>query len=137
MRRQLAGVFAVLASGCAAGGVPVEDAGSWHEVWAPPIQEASASRADGDTRDRLEREFVRYLSLPNQKSFAVAGDLGDRWVGGGAAGHRSALTAMQAALMDCEGRIPASQPSWECRVFAIGSRRVDEHPEMKLRYGLE
>lgn len=88
-----------------------------------------ACTSSGPKKNRFEREFQRYLSMPNQKAMAIAGDPNGRWVYGygyaaGSSGHAE-VTAMEA----CNRRRNSLGPDAECSVYAIGSKVVWKSPQ--------
>ena len=58
----------------------------------------------GPERSPFEREFQRYLSLPHQKAFAVAGDPEGRFVFGYGYGWKAPGLARDDALEQCNVR---------------------------------
>lgn len=93
----------------------------------------AACASPGEKRSRFEREFQRYLSLPNQKVMAIAGDPDGRWVYGYGYAHRSSGQAEVAAIEQCNLRRRSVGPEAECVVYAIGSRVVWEGPDGEPR----
>ena len=82
--------------------------------------------AGGPPKSRFEREYQRYLSLPNQKAMAVAGDPNGRWVYGYGYGARSSGMAEVSEMEQCNVRRREIGPDAECRIYAKGSRVVWE-----------
>lgn len=78
---------------------------------------------------RLEREFQRYLSLPNQKVFVIAGDPDGEWVGSYGYAARSQLEAQDLAMEQCNVRKKTLSSPSECVVYAIGREIVWKRPE--------
>jgi hypothetical protein len=72
-------------------------------------------------KSRFEREFERYLSLPNQKAMAIAGDPNLRWVCGYGYASASKGLAQDAALEQCNTRKRSLGPDASCVIYAIGN----------------
>jgi len=98
-------------------------------VWSCVLFTATAllaGCAGGPQKTRFEREFQRYLSLPNQKAMAVAGDPDGRWVYGSGYAFMSSGMALDQAMEVCNTRKRSIGPDAVCRAYAIGSRIVWE-----------
>ncbi len=78
---------------------------------------------------RFQREFQRYLSLPNQKVFVIAGDPEGAWVHGYAYKERSQIEAQDSAMEQCNVRRKELSVPSECVVYAIGRDVVWRRPD--------
>lgn len=77
---------------------------------------------------RFQREFQRYLSLPNQKVFVIAGDPEGAWVHGYAYKARSQIEAQDLAMEQCNVRKKELAVPAECVVYAIGRDVIWRRP---------
>ncbi len=80
-----------------------------------------AAGGGGLAPSRFQREFQRYLSLPHQKAFAVAGDREDNYVFGYSYGWRGPELARDDALEQCNIRRRSLGEEAECRIYAVGN----------------
>jgi len=73
-------------------------------------------------RSEFEREFQRYLSLPHQKAFAVAGSEEARFVFGYGYAWSAPGLAKDAALEQCNVRRRSLGEDAQCRIYAVGNQ---------------
>lgn len=94
-----------------------------------PFLHLAACASSSPPKSRFEREFQRYLSLPNQKVMAIAGDPEGRWVYGYGYAFMSSGQAEVAAIEQCRTRRRQVGPDTECVVYAVGGRVVWQRPD--------
>ncbi len=88
-----------------------------------PAVLACASGADRPPPG-LARVWKQYLSLPEARALAIAGDPHNVWVSGAAGGQASSAEAEQAALQECLKRRGLRRMQSPCRLYAVGSEIV-------------
>jgi hypothetical protein len=74
-------------------------------------------------KTQFQTEWKLYLSLPEEKSLAVAGDLDGVYASGIAQGAVSSEAAIAGALAWCEQRRQDRRITATCETYAVGSRR--------------
>ena len=62
--------------------------------------------------------------MPDERAIAVASDDELLWVAGASGGHGTKLEASNAALAECNARRAARDIRAECRLLAVGDRRI-------------
>ncbi|MGE4606245.1 MAG: hypothetical protein AAEJ52_05850 [Myxococcota bacterium] len=87
-----------------------------------------ASQPAAEPHSGLEKRWGRYLSMPRQRAFAIAGDPDGIWVGSVVGGHRSPAEAERAALQDCERSRARRNIPGACVLYAVGHEIVWEKP---------
>lgn len=83
---------------------------------------ACASAPAPEPHDGVAERWGRFLSLPHQRSFALAGDPDGFWVGAAVGGYRSRIEAEQEALRRCEHERTGTEILLPCRIYATGHR---------------
>lgn len=88
----------------------------------------AGSCTNGPRPSRFELAYQRYLSLPHQRAFVIAGDPEGIWVGGYGYGYRSALKAQDRAMELCNVRKHRVGEDAKCVVYALGNKVVWKKP---------
>jgi len=73
---------------------------------------------------RFQSEWKGYLTLPGEKSLAVAGRLDGVYASGHAHGAASMDSAVRDALARCERRRLDRHIPAECETYAVGNQKV-------------
>jgi hypothetical protein len=76
-------------------------------------------------KTRFRAEWRDYLTLPEEKAIAVAGDVEGLYVSGVAHGLTSAEAAVREAVARCERRRADRWIAAPCRPYAVGNRLTD------------
>ena len=85
---------------------------------------ACASGPSAEPHPGVAARWGRFLSMPHQRAFALAGDPDGRWVGSAVGGYRSPTEAEHEALRRCEHERAAARIEPPCRIYATGHRIV-------------
>lgn len=91
---------------------------------------ACASAPAAEPHAGVSKQWGKFLSMPHQRAFALAGDPDGVWVGATVGGYRSPMEAEREALKQCEQRRAQRKLASECRLYATSHQIVwDERPE--------
>jgi hypothetical protein len=75
-------------------------------------------------KTQFQSEWKDYLTLPGEKSLAVAGNLDGVYVSGHGRGAPSTDSAVREALARCEQRRLDRHIPRECETYAVGNQKV-------------
>lgn len=89
---------------------------------------ACASARLAEPHPGVAERWGRFLSMPHQRAFAVAGDPNGRWAGAVVGGYPSPIEAEHEALRRCERERLAAGIEPACQIYATGHRIVWPDP---------
>ena len=90
---------------------------------------ACASAPPPKPHPGVAERWGRYLSMPHQRAFAIAGDPNGQWVGSIVGGYSSPIEAEREALRRCENERSAAHIPSPCQLYASGHRIVWPEPD--------